>query len=906
MKKKLLFPFIAILVICAFYVKKQSEKSESFIITPEGKLKLKSKPENARQLYSIEREKFEFNMQKNPLTGLIPKDEKREEYDTSLKLKQQKSYQKTTSMSFTSRGPSNLGGRTRAFAVDISDPTSNTMLSGGVSSGLFRSTDGGASWVKVSSEGEINNVTAIAQDPRVGFQNIWYYATGEYSGNSASLGSFYLGHGIYKSIDSGLTWAKVSGTDSDQTTYDSYFDLTNKLAVSPITGDLFIAVLNRVYRYDGASFTLEIEETSDGNDWTDVVVTSSGKVYVAIDGSSTGENGVWSSPTGNGSWTRIAQNGTPSAWAATGRMVLAKAPSNDGIIYALYMNEDSTGITSGLWQYNSTTNTWTNYTSKLPDEAGGDLAGNDPFDAQGGYDLVVSVKPDNENFVAIGGTNAYKIEDITTDPMFVRIGGYADNFSYAQYSVGGVVHHPDIHVLEFDPNNTSVLFSGTDGGIHKTIDVTADIIPWISLNNNYITYQYYHVALDPLTGSNIVIGGAQDNGTTLGGTDAGLANNTAMNSIAGGDGVAVAIARRSTKQEANIYTQLYFGTQQGSIYTNYQGSTREITPTDAPSGNDAEFVTYFYLDPDNNDNLYYAANDELYRTSNATGVASGTWISADSLSTKESIRTIATTRGTYNAATSFLLIGGNSGGVFKVDNPKNVTNIRLAKNITPTGASTSSGTIVSDIAIHPTDPNIVLVVYSNYGISNIFLTKNATAPIPTWTLVERNLSAHSIRSTEITQVGTETIYFVGTARGLYSTTDPITKDWELEAANTIGLSLISSLVYRPSDNKLLIGTHGSGMFETTVEGTLSTNDFNKDKIDLSFYPNPTQNELNLQSSTIDLSNNVKYFISDITGKTVKKGIITNKKINVQSLNSGVYLVNLNIEGKKQGFKFIKK
>jgi hypothetical protein len=349
------------------------------------------------------------------------------------------------------------------------------------------------------------------------------------------------------------------------------------------------------------------------------------------------------------------------------------------------------------------------------------------------------------------------------------------------------------------------------------------------------------VALDPLTGSNMVIGGAQDNGTTLGGTDAGLANNTAMNSIASGDGVAVAIARRSTKLNANVNTQLYFGTQQGSIYSNYQGSTTEITPTDAPSGNDAQFITYFYLDPDNNDNLYYAANDELYRTSNATGVTSGTWISASTLPTNENIRTLATTRGTYNSSTSFLLIGGNSGGVFKVDNPKNVTNISLAKNITPAGATKSSGTIVSDIAIHPTDPNIVLVVYSNYGISNIFLTTNANAPIPTWTLVERNLSAHSIRSTEITQVGSETIYFVGTARGLYSSTDPTTKDWELEGANTIGLSLISSLVYRPSDNKLLIGTHGNGMFETTVEGTLSTNDFNKDKIEVYFYPNPTQN-----------------------------------------------------------------
>ena len=57
-------------------------------------------------------------------------------------------------------------------------------------------------------------------------------------------------------------------------------------------------------------------------------------------------------------------------------------------------------------------------------------------------------------------------------PPFVRIGGYANNHGYALYSVGGVKHHPDIHALEFDPNNDDILYSGTDGGVHKTTDIT--------------------------------------------------------------------------------------------------------------------------------------------------------------------------------------------------------------------------------------------------------------------------------------------------------------------------------------------------------------------------------------------------------------------------------------------------
>ncbi|WP_232457033.1 T9SS type A sorting domain-containing protein [Polaribacter sp. SA4-12] len=903
MKKKLLIPFFAIIAIAIFYVTKQSNKSESSVIIPEVEIKQKNKPENARALYNIEREKYELNMQRNPITGEIPLEEKAKENNMSLSLMKQKRLQRTTSSSYTTRGPSNLGGRTRAFAVDVSDATSNTILSGGVSSGVFRTTNGGTSWTKVSPSGEIHNVTALAQDTRVGFQNIWYYATGEWSGNSASLKTAtFRGQGVWKSIDSGLTWSIIPGTDSDHTIFDSFFDYTNALEVNSITGDLFIATTGRIYRYDGTSLTIELQLPGNSLGFTDVVVTTSGKVYASFAGG-TDLEGVWLSLTGNGSWSQISKNGTPTDWAATGRIVLGEAPSVDGMIYALYVNGNSEGKEADLWQYNPATSAWTDYSSKLPDEPDGDSPGNDPFAVQGGYDLVVSVKPDNENFVVIGGTNIYKIANITTDATFVRIGGYKNNSGYYIYDEGGVEHHPDIHVIEFDTNDTNKLFSGTDGGVHRTINIGATDVVWENLNNNYITYQYYHVTIDPLSGSNMVLGGAQDNGTTMGGTDAGLIDNTTMSSVGPGDGVAVGIARRN----ADLDTQLFLGYQQGVIYTNYPNNVyREITPTDAPVEENAQFVTYYYLDPDNNDNLYYAAKSELYRTSNAASVASDTWVNASTLSTSEDLRTFETTRGTYNSLTSFLLIGGSSGGVFKVNDPQNLTSLTTeAINITPSGATTSAGAIVNDIAIHPTNPDIVLAVYSNYDIPSIFLSTNATTATPNWTLVERNLSAHSIRSAAITQVGDEIVYFVGTARGLYSSTDPTTKDWEMEGADNIGLALISSLAYRPSDNKLLIGTHGNGMFETTVKGTLSTSDYNSDKIELSFYPNPTKKELNLQSSTLDLSKNLIYNISDITGKVVKKGAVENKKINVENLNSGVYLVKLNVDGKQQNFKFIK-
>ncbi|MDZ7896437.1 MAG: hypothetical protein U5N85_00190 [Arcicella sp.] len=52
--------------------------------------------------------------------------------------------------------------------------------------------------------------------------------------------------------------------------------------------------------------------------------------------------------------------------------------------------------------------------------------GNDLFAVQTGYDLLVSVKPDDENTVFIGGTNIYRssTSGFTSTTATTRIGGY--------------------------------------------------------------------------------------------------------------------------------------------------------------------------------------------------------------------------------------------------------------------------------------------------------------------------------------------------------------------------------------------------------------------------------------------------------------------------------------------------
>ena len=85
---------------------------------------------------------------------------------------------------WTQVGPDTLGGRTRALAIDVND--GNTLIAGAVSGGIWKSTDGGASWTQTLTPTQLLSVTTIAQDTRTGNTNTWYAGTGEYTGNSAS------------------------------------------------------------------------------------------------------------------------------------------------------------------------------------------------------------------------------------------------------------------------------------------------------------------------------------------------------------------------------------------------------------------------------------------------------------------------------------------------------------------------------------------------------------------------------------------------------------------------------------------------------------------------------------------------------------------------------------------------
>ena len=727
------------------------------------------------------------------------------------------------------RGPNNLGGRTRAIGIDKRN--ANIMIAGSVSSGVFRTTNGGTSWTRIAPLGQIHNITSIAQDPRPGQEDTWYYGTGEPIGNSASLGSTYFGNGMWKSTDNGVTWNPLASTISVIESFSSAFDFVNSIVVDPTTGNVYAAASNTIQRSTdgGATWSLVLGTLVNAR-YTDVIVTPTGTLYAAFDGRDVAGAGVWTSTSGaSGTWTKIGVPGVTPGWNAFntyGRTVLAYAPSNPNIVFALYWNGLNSGIEAELFKWNNSTSTWTDLSANLPDEPG-TLSGNDPFAVQTGYDLVVSVKPNDVNTVFVGGTNVYRsTSGFTNTTATTRIGGYNSPANYALYPN----HHPDIHVLNFAAGDNNTLYCGGDGGIHKA-DITVPTVAWTSLNNNYITYQYYHADISPLVGSSVIAGGAQDNGTTAN------SGGSSFSPVLGGDGCQTAIMSYASASSFNIIAASQFG---NIVRLTAPSFGFGIRPTTATSG---IFVTYFQLDQDNTNYLYHADNTVMFRTRNAQNITSGTegspatnWQKMTGLGLVGNIRCMATSRDnafgcldyTASDANRKLYIGTSGGRIYRLNDPAFVAPTTAAVNITPAAATVNS--LCSSIAVNPFDDNEIIATFSNYGVISVFQTFNANSATPTWTAIEGPatgaVALGSARSSLITRIGSTTTYLVGNSTGLYSTLalSGATTVWDQVSPIGINFAVCASMRLRMDDNRAVLGTHGNGMYELQMPAFVSTNE----------------------------------------------------------------------------------
>jgi hypothetical protein len=900
-------------------------------IQPTVDLTLKDSGEENRETENRGREEYFFDLMRNPFTNEIPRGIRAQEvkFAESIPTTNDFQYKSSAQFEFTEVGPSNVGGRTRALAVDVRN--SNIIIAGGVSGGIWKSTDGGQSWTRRTRDDQLPMVSFVAQDTRPGHQDTWYYTTGERNGNSASDRGFqavYGGHGIYRSIDNGDSWELLNGTTSTVTGFDSCFDYGIKVEVSPTTGTVFVATaVCGVFRSaDGITWNDFSPDLGGVNEhaFSDVEVASDGTVYAVLSSTAlssdpqTNAPGIYESTDDGLTWTDITPTEMPSFHDRTR---LAVSPSDPDILYAFIEGSNSNPNLLYIDRDNPANNELR--TSNIPDYSGEDPepAGPGNMNLQGGYNMALGINPSNGNQVIIGGTNLFRSSNgFSSAPEISSgwIGGYGPNdFLYPN-------HHPDQHIMFFDPNNPNRLFTGHDGGISVTENINASSISWTDLNNDYNVTQFYTVAVAPIEGDNRIVGGTQDNGSPYFRFD--TQNGTQPSEdVSSGDGSYAALRFSSgfvSSQRGNIF-RLFYQPDTEDLFSPFTTSGRWTRVQ--PAGASGQLFIHPYLvDYLFESVMYYPSEDELYRNSNLNaipdfdgGAATEGWAVIPDFSVNNfplvEDRSITAMDISRASPSGVLYVAGSDRSGTRDLKPTIKKIVNAFSNNVSTDVSIEDlpeGAYIHDITVNPVDGNELLVAASNYGLPNGGIYHSDDGGI-TWTAVRGNLNFNSegpsIRSTAIAEIDDETtVYFIGTSVGLYSTQllDGENTEWVRESPAGIGLHVVEYLDYRPQDNTLAVATHGRGLFIGQPQGSVSNEDLTSAELPQDYalqqnYPNPFNPSTNI-SFELPQSSQVTLSVYDVNGRLVAEllnsefyaGGWHEISFDASNLASGVYLYNL--------------
>ncbi|MCH2223907.1 MAG: T9SS type A sorting domain-containing protein [Crocinitomicaceae bacterium] len=406
-------------------------------------------------------------------TGLPLSKEKLRLIDESIKNMPQ-----TKSISFIEQGPDNIGGRIRAIQVDRIN--NDIVWTGGVSGGLFKSTNGGNTWNHVTSYEGVGSpfISSIAQ-----FSNgTLFVATGSENENWNGGG----GNGVWYSQDQGTTWTLVPETGT--------INLINKI-IAPANGTtLWLATSNGMKKWNFGSSSLEVASNAIGSTTCrSISCTEDGSLLVAAIGS----NKTYISNDGGVSWTdkSMANGGIIPTGGDRMEYAISHELNNSGH-YSIYAVHTSSNL-NGMYVSHDSGNTWSQFMG-----SSGSPGNLDIYRDQGDYNSVVSVVPGNSKKILIGGIDIWKWEQNTNSPISGGFEKLTESYlspSSSKYS------HADNHVMQWDGDK---LYVGNDGGISINFDPEGD---WYPANRGYNITQYYGVAFDAHGG---VMGGAQDNGTT--------------------------------------------------------------------------------------------------------------------------------------------------------------------------------------------------------------------------------------------------------------------------------------------------------------------------------------------------------------------------------------------------------
>lgn len=767
-----------------------------------------------------------------------------------------------------------VSGRVKGIAIHPSNP--NIVYAGAGGGGIWKTTNGGQTWVDKS--GSLNMITfgSIAIDPVN--PEIVYAGTGEFIWTFTER--FYSGDGLYKSTNGGDNWIKLN------TEFGVVTHFTD-LIVSPYNPNiLFAAIAKNIENYTPNHGIWK--STNAGINWSRVLFSegvfdlafhpSSSNILYASVGANQNSGGFLISTDGGVTFTQ-SNNGLPAP-TQIGRIQFDVSNSNPSYLYAAVYNIAPApgGICSFVYRSTNAGSSWFQISQGVNLSEAGD---------QGFYDFCIAVSPVNTDRIFVGNVELVRSVNGSTF-SYVR-----DSSAYGGGSLAFDSYtHVDHQIIKFAPSNPSVVYIGCDGGVYKSTNSGQS---FFSVNNGINSVMLYRAASYP-NNPDRIFAGAQDNGfisTNNRGTSP-----YSLEQI--GDGTECFVDYSNSN---NIFFATIAGNFAGS--TN-NGQTWELL-VDPVTFDSCAFLCPYWQHPTNPNILYGCLKQKLIKSTNK----GSTWAYTTSTAIVNSPIYCAAQSGIL---TNNIMVSARQGSASLIRSSDGGYNWQ---DITGNLGSLAGGYFMR-LQADPFNGNTFYLLKSSYTGGVVLKTTNFGN---NWTDLTSDLPYIPANDIFVDSANAGVMY-LGNDFGVYRTTNS-GANWARLNNGLPFVPVIDFSYYNYNGTKLLrAATFGRGVFELNIAQPISVNDPSgivPPEYSLSQnYPNPfnpsTVIRFSIPSSEMFAHRGVGMVtlkVFDITGREIHT--LVNEKLQPGTYNvtfnginipSGVYFYKLTSETFSESKKMI--
>jgi hypothetical protein len=508
-----------LLVGAGLWISSEEQISSEFV--PRVNQELKADADGANEIQRM--------LRGNIQTGQVEESDFIELRNAVQKFAKSGAQKSAPNLEWTSMGPDNVGGRTRAILIE----TESIIYTGGVSGGLWRSTNGANTWHHVPSFPNCM-IGSIAKS----LNGTYYVGTGSlFDGAGGDGGSGFRGRGVYRSSDA-VNWTLIPNTDPGEFNTGDWTAVDCLVADPNNPGRVFVGS-NAGFGYlEGDVVEMGFAEGIPNQDIQDIfiapdnsymlVVAGSGRVYRSTNSSFTTFEEKFGNDDG-----QLPQSGI-------GRARVAISQDDANFAYAVFAT--SAGGFGGLY---ASTDAGVEWEVVWP-------GGNPEFTPlprnQGIYDLALGIKKNDPGIAYVGGIEVWRAG---VDQQ-AELAAYSFNFPGSNNSV-----HADIHEIVFSPGGN--MYIACDGGIYKSTDGGET---YTASNRGLNITQFYGIAH---SAGNAVAGGTQDNGTMFIPYDGSLTTLEESIDVFGGDGFDTEISQVTNATSGSIFV-----TSQNGVLARFQ------------------------------------------------------------------------------------------------------------------------------------------------------------------------------------------------------------------------------------------------------------------------------------------------------------------------------------------------